>query len=96
MDRIAVIEDQFQAIADVLNVLMADIGKVNGQTPKAIVSKLMELQTVHLAVIKAQEAFHEKFKEADVKDGVDYDDIRREIGGQIDRIRATLEAKGIS
>jgi hypothetical protein len=56
--RVAMIEEKFQSISDVLNRLMADIGSVDSQTPKAVVSKLMELQTAHLSVIKAQEVFH--------------------------------------
>lgn len=78
--RITMIEEKFQSISDVLNRLMADIGSVDSQTPKAVVSKLMELQTAHLSVIKAQEAFHEKFKDTDPSGGVDYDEIRVDIG----------------
>lgn len=78
--RVAMIEEKFQSISDVLNRLMADIGSVDSQTPKAVVSKLMEFQTAHLSVIKAQEVFHEKFNDTDPSGGVDYDEIRVDIG----------------
>ncbi len=91
--RIAVLEDQFRSVSDVLTTLTATIDHPDSHPPKALMTKLMELQSIHFAVIKAHEAFHEKYDPTD--SGVDYDKIRDDIGRQLDRIRTVLETKGI-
>lgn len=94
--RIAVLEEQFYKSSETLSTLIAGIGHTNGQTPKAAMSKLMELETVHTTALKAQEAFYEKYKNTSAQDAIDYDEIRSDIGRHLDRIRAAFQSKGIS
>lgn len=56
----------------------------------------MELETVHTTALKAQEAFYEKYTDTTVQDGVDYAEIRSDIGRHLDRIRAAIQSKCIS
>lgn len=92
--RIAILEEQFRSVSDVLTTLTENIDQPDGHPPKALMTKLMELQSIHFAVIKAHEAFHEKYDSNDT--GINYDKIRDDIGRQLDRIRTVLEIKGIS
>ena len=94
--RVAVIEEQFRATSALLQVLMAQLGTPDSRTPKTILTKLNELQSLHTTIIHAQEVFYEKFRKADPEAGINYDEIRRDLGGQLDRIRAAIKAKGIS
>lgn len=94
--RIAVLEAQFYKSSETLSTLIAGIGRTNGHTPKAVMSKLMELETVHTTALKAQEVFYEKYKDATVQDGVDYVEIRDDIGRHLDRIRAAIQPEGVS
>lgn len=94
--RIAVLEAHFYKSSETLSTLIAGFGRTNGQTSKTVMSKLMELETVHTTALKAQEAFYEKYKTTTAQDGVNYDKIRDDIGRHLDRIRAALKSKGIS
>ena len=60
--RIADLEEKFHTSSITLSTLIAGIGQTDGQTPKAVMSKLMELETVHTTILRSQEAFHEKYK----------------------------------
>ena len=94
--RIAVLEAHFYKSSETLGTLITGFGRTNGQTPKAVMSKLMELETVHTTALKAQEAFYEKYKDTTPQGGVNYNEIRDDIGRHLDRIRAALKSKGIS
>ena len=72
------------------------IGAVSDATPKALVVKLGELQSTHVMLMKAEEAFCEKFGQGDDETILDYDAIRAEIGSQLDRIRTARLAGGVS
>ena len=94
--RIVVLEAHFYKSSETLSTLISGFGRTNGQTPKAVMSKLMELETVHTTALKAQEAFYEKYKDTTPQGGVNYNEIRDDIGRHLDRIRAALKSKGIS
>ena len=93
--RVEDIAALFESIKDVLVVAVAEFGKPSATAPKAVISKLMELQSAHLAVLKAEEAFYDKIQSNGNADDIDFDAIRSDIGGQIDRIRATIDAAKI-
>ena len=63
---------------------------------KAISSKLSELQTNHLTLLRAEEAFHDKFRTDAPKNTDNYDDIRRQVGRALSRLRDTIAAEGVS
>jgi len=94
--RVAEIKAQFRSIAVTLRQLVADLDTPEGRSSKTVVSKLMELQTSHLAVIKAEEAFHEKFKSVAPESGPDLEQTRIDIGRKLDRLRAAMAAEDIS
>lgn len=54
---------------------------------KAMIKKLDELSSVLLALIKAEEAFHEKIKLHRPTSPADAETLRIEIGRKLDRIR---------
>ena len=95
LKRIAILEDQFRGVSDVLSELTANLDRPDSHPPKAVMAKLMELQSIHFTIIKAHEVFNEKFRTTAVDDGVDYNKIRTDVGRQLDRIRAALLSKGI-
>lgn len=61
-----------------------------------VTQKLSELQTVHVKILTAEEAFHDKYSPSGDTDVIDYDVIRHDIGRALDRIRATSNANDVS
>ena len=63
---------------------------------KKVLGKMSELQSAHVLVLRAEEAFHEKFGTEEARtDSFDSEAARRDIGRKLDRIRAFLEAGGV-
>ena len=90
--RVARIAALFESIAGTLDQMIEDLGRPGGPAPRALHIKLGELQTAHLKLIAAEEAFDAEFG-ADER--ADFDGIRREIGRRLDRLRAGLDAEGL-
>ena len=90
--RVARISALFDSIADTLEEMIATLGTTGGPAPRAIALKLQELQTAHLKVIAAEEAFHAAAPDSTADD---IEAIRGDIGCKIDRIRAALDAAGV-
>ncbi|WP_458790278.1 hypothetical protein [Yoonia sp. MH D7] len=90
VERTVRIANLFTSISRDLDETMAAYRAEQKISPKSIGSKISELQSVHTSLIKAEEAFHEKFSNKDAASGLDYDVLRDEIGRQLDRIRAAL------
>jgi len=63
---------------------------------KPMIKKMDELSSVLLALIKAEKAFHDKFKLDAGESQADPDDVRVEIGRKLDRIRGARGAGDIS
>lgn len=63
---------------------------------KKMQSKLNELQTIQLTLMRAEEAFHDTFRTDADKQKHNYDDIRRQVGRALCRLRDTLPAEGVS
>lgn len=91
--RVAEIADLFRRTRTTLDHMIGTVGTPNAQTPKAIVTKLNELQSVHLKVLDAEEAFYAKQEESSSGTEIDFDAVRAEIGGQLDRIRKAIAAE---
>ena len=85
--RIAAIKEMFEAIKETLRVQVEQFPEIDGQSPKALIQKLNDLQSAQVLLLKAEEAYYEKFGEDDLKGAVDHDAVRDQIGRSLDRIR---------
>ncbi|WP_296424128.1 hypothetical protein [Yoonia sp.] len=94
--RVAEISRLFESIRQVLDQMIRVIGTPDGRTPKAIITKLNELQSAHLKVLAAEEVFHAQHGQSASSEDIDVDAIRADIGGQLDRLRAAITAEGLS
>ncbi|MBE0414124.1 hypothetical protein, partial [Yoonia sp.] len=56
--RVAEISGLFVSIRQLITYMIDSIGVPDAQTPKTIINKLGELQSAHLKVLAAEEAFH--------------------------------------
>ncbi|MBS1303598.1 hypothetical protein [Loktanella sp. SALINAS62] len=63
------------------------LGDLDTPPTKALVTRIGELSAVHLILLKAEEAFREKFIQDDPS-VLDHDALRDQIRRQLDRIRA--------
>lgn len=94
--RLAEMQILYQNIRDTLTEMTDRLGKPDGATPKDVLSKIDQLNAAHLKLVSAEEAFYAKIGDNPDDDSIDYDAIRADIGCQLDRIRDTLVANGIS
>lgn len=90
--RVAELDALYQRAKATLAHMMDALGTADGDTPKAVVAKLNELESTHLKLLKAEEAFGAKQNERDGTTALDFDALRSEIGRKLDRIRQSLEA----
>ncbi len=90
--RVAEITRLFVSIRQVLDQMIQAIGVPDGHTPKAVIAKLNELQSAHLKVLAAEEAFDDHQDHVAGGTEFDFEAIRAEIGSQLDRIRAAILA----
>jgi len=85
----------FESIRTVIEQLILTAPEIDGATPQAIITKLSELQSVHLEIVAAEEAFHAENGPVERPDDIDLSSIRAEIGGHLDRLRAAINANKI-
>jgi hypothetical protein len=90
--RVAEIAELYLSVRNLLRQMIAEIETATATLPKAIVTKLSDLQSAHLKVLAAEEAFHAQQQASQPDAAIDYDALRDDIGGQLDRIRAALDA----
>lgn len=94
--RVAEISTLFAEMRSVMSRWLKDAGPAADASTKQMMTKISELQSAHLLVIRAEEAFHDKFGNGEIEDGIDYETARHDIGRELDRLRAALEAKYLS
>lgn len=94
--RISEMTRLFEEIRLWLDRCIALEGPVTKMSAQKMLTKLGELQTAHLMVMRAEEVFHDKFKQDTAGPGIDYDAVRRDLGRALDRIRAANDADGLS
>ena len=94
--RIAEITTLFADMRAMMVMWLGDAGPAAKATSKQMLDKINELQSAHLLVIRAEEAFHDKFGHGEIADGIDYDAARDAIGRELDRLRAAVEAGYLS
>ena len=85
----------FKNILTTLQQMIATIGPADVDTPDAVIAKLNELKSAHLRILAAEEAFDGPCEKSDRYEDVDFDALRLEIGGQLDRLRAAILADKI-
>ena len=95
-DRLAEIKRLSERIRRTLSDMADALDQKTGPTPKDVLTKLNELHAVHLKVLTAEDAFHAKLGKTSDDDAIDFEAIRTDIGGQLDRIRDSLVASGVS
>lgn len=97
-ERVAEIRDMFEGMKRTLKALMDSHEPPDKAMSKLMLQKISELQTAHLAVVRAEEAFHDKFGDGDGDQdhGIDIEVARRDIASGLDRIRAAVGAKDLS
>lgn len=95
-ERMSEIMRLFRSIRDFLDAAIAKLGTPDAMTPKSVMMKMSELQSAHMAILKAEEAFYDKCESANDVDEIDFDAIRSEIGSHLDRIRAAIKAESVS
>jgi hypothetical protein len=95
-ERLAEITRLSEGIRRTLSDMADALDQKTGPTPKDVLTKLNELHAVHLKVLIAEDAFHAKLGKTTDDDAIDFDAIRTEIGSQLDRIRDSLVASGLS
>ncbi len=94
--RAAEIVRLYERMRDLLDVAIGQLGTPNAMTPKSVLNKLAELETVHLSLLKVEEKFHEKHANKSAGSDIDYDAVRADLGRQLDRIRAAIKTNGVS
>lgn len=85
--RLSEIEGLYQTLRDRVKDLTDQLGQPTGDTPKNVLNKIDQLTAAHLQLVIAEERFHEKLGQTADDDAIDYDAIRADIGGRVDRIR---------
>ena len=93
--RISAIKELFEAIKQSLRAQVRQFPDVDAQSPRAMITKLNELQSAQVLLLKAEEAYYEKYARDDIQIAIDHDALRDQIGRALDRIRDTTSAGGI-
>jgi hypothetical protein len=94
--RVSQIADLFAEMRTIVGRWLHEAGPASEATSKQMMSKISELQTTHMMVLRAEEVFHEKYGSPDTDTGIDYDDARDTIGRELDRLRAALGSAELS
>ena len=95
-ERVAEIDALSREIRDRLREMMANVKEVTSANLNAITNKLDLLHAAHLKVLAAEDKFHEKTGADPDEHATNYDEIRTDIGCQLDRLRSALIAEGVS
>lgn len=95
-DRIAILRRLFHRMWHVLDKMIDGCEANTDHSPKLLLSKLSELQSVHFAVLKVQETFLEKQNPSPENRSTNVEEIRSIIGSKLDRIRETIASESVS
>lgn len=90
--RIAELARMFTHAREKLEQMIHEVGLSGPHDPEDMIAKLTELQAVHLRVVAAEEAFHANQDAAKPGEELNLDDVRAEIGRQLDRLRRSLDS----
>ena len=95
-ERLAEMKQLFRQARDLLALALDEIGQPTAETPKALRKRFDDLFDAHLKAVAAEDAFDAQTGETGDKDVIDYDEIRAELGRQLDRIRDSGGSDAIS
>lgn len=94
--RLVALTALYDDLNTTLNLQMAELRNGDLTQGKPIIKKLDELCSVLLALIKAEEAYHEKIKSTGGGSFVDAEQLRADIGRKLDRIRGAGHPSEVS
>lgn len=94
--RLAGIEAFYERLRERTDMLLNELGTATTVTPAQILKKIDDMEKAHLCVLTAEDAFHAKFAQDLDADKIDFDAIRAELGGKLDRLRAALDTEAVS
>ncbi|MEL6641627.1 MAG: hypothetical protein AAFP98_09990 [Pseudomonadota bacterium] len=89
--RLTQISALFEDMKALMDLWLTEPGPADKTTSTKMLAKMGEMQTAHLMMLRAEEAFYDQFSERAVEEAIDYDAIRDDIGRRLDRIRATKD-----
>ncbi|MEL6572286.1 MAG: hypothetical protein AAFQ64_11535 [Pseudomonadota bacterium] len=92
-DRLKEIGALFADMRALMELWLADPGPADKTTANKMLTKMGELQTAHLMMLRTEEAFYDKFSDHTAATAIDYDAIRDDIGRRLDHIRSTRDAE---
>jgi len=90
--RVTEIAELYVSVRNTIRHMIAEIGSPTDVASKPLLTKLSELQSAHLKVLAAEEAFHAQQQANQSDADIDYDALRADIGSQLDRLRAATRA----
>ena len=93
--RVELLSKLYFEIGETVGQMRADVASDATLKPGELLKKLAELQTLHVMLLRAEEAFNDKFGQSESTDGIDLDALRHEIGGRLDRLRAINHPDGV-
>ena len=94
--RLAEIDHLSERIRHVLRQMSDALDQDSGPFANEILTTLNQLHAAHLKVLTAEDAFHAKIGKYADDDALDFAAIRADIGRQLDRIRVSFVASGVS
>jgi hypothetical protein len=95
--RVVEINDLYTRMRKTMQVWLAGSDDPSMQTTKAQLNKISEIESAHLLVLKAEDAFDARQKSGNIADAiVDLDEIKSEIGRKLDSLRDAIAESGVS
>lgn len=94
--RVTEITRLFHTVQLTLDQMIEALDPHNLDKPTVVIAKLNELTAAHLRIFAAEEAFDAQQCESDKVDTVDFEALRLEIGGRLDRLRAVILSDKLS
>ncbi|WP_438987203.1 hypothetical protein [Marivivens donghaensis] len=94
--RLSEVSEVYDSTLKLLHELIAEAEVGNTDAPKKATAQLAVLQEMFVRVRKAEEAFHDKYKEGPENGEIDFDAVRVSLGFRLDRIRNAHRADAVS
>jgi hypothetical protein len=99
-ERVAELNTLYINMRDLLRSWMSQCEEPSTEMSKKMLQKINDMQTAHMLVLKAEEAFHARCKtSADTAHPdtiADIENVRLEIGRKLDSLRETIAESGVS
>ncbi|WP_411889857.1 hypothetical protein [Yoonia sp. SDW83-1] len=96
LERLTEVSRLFASIHGALDQAIGTFEASGGENSQAVIAKLNELEAAHRRVVAIEEAIHAYQGKPVGVDDTDFEAVRAEIGGQLDRLRAAIAAEKLS